>query len=89
MLYLELDCIEGATYSDLAQELREIANRIDEGYKGGFPRFTSITYFRYTTTDSMSVDDYRSDDERRQKRGEKSLIRQARVWGDKHIMRYE
>lgn len=35
MVTLEIDVIEGATYSDLAQELREIANRIDEGYKGG------------------------------------------------------
>lgn len=35
MVTLEIDIIEGATYSDLAQELREIANRIDEGYKGG------------------------------------------------------
>ena len=35
MVTLEIDIIEGATYSELAQELREIANRIDEGYKGG------------------------------------------------------
>lgn len=28
MVTLEIDIIEGATYSDLAQELREIANRI-------------------------------------------------------------
>lgn len=35
MVTLEIDVVEGATYSDLAQELREIANRIDEGYKGG------------------------------------------------------
>ena len=35
MVTLEIDIVEGATYSDLAQELREIANRIDEGYKGG------------------------------------------------------
>lgn len=66
-----------------------IVERDNYSYKGVWPRMTSTTYFRYTTTDSMSVDDYRSDDERRQKRGEKSLIRQARVWGDKHIMRYE
>lgn len=35
MVTLEIDIIEGATYSDLANELREIANKIDEGYKGG------------------------------------------------------
>lgn len=66
-----------------------VVERDNYSHKGLWPRMTSTTYFRYTTTDSMSVDDYRSDDERRQKRGEKSLIRQARVWGDKHIMIYE
>ena len=35
MVTLEIDIIEGATYDDLANELREIANKIDEGYKGG------------------------------------------------------
>ena len=35
MVTLEIDVVEGATYTELAQELREIANRIDEGYKGG------------------------------------------------------
>jgi hypothetical protein len=36
----------------------------------------------------MSVDDYRSDDDRRQKRGEKALIRQAKWWGTKEIEKY-
>lgn len=35
MVTLEIDIIEGETYPELAQELREIANRIDEGYRGG------------------------------------------------------
>lgn len=50
--------------------------------------FTSVTTWRYTTTDSMSVDDYKSEDYRRSRKGEKALIRQAKWWGDKEIVKY-
>lgn len=49
---------------------------------------SSIIIYTYVTTDSISVDDYRSDDDRRQKRGEKALIRQAKLWGTKEIEKY-
>lgn len=44
-------------------------------------RITSVTMWKYVTTDSMSIDDFRSDDPVRQKRGEKALIRQAKMFG--------
>lgn len=49
---------------------------------------SSIIIYTYITTDSVSVDDYRSDDDRRQKRGEKALIRQAKWLGTKEIEKY-
>ena len=49
---------------------------------------TSVTTWRYTTTDSMSIDDYKSEDYRRSRVGERALIRQARWWGDKEIVKY-
>ena len=49
---------------------------------------SSITTWTHTTTVSMSVDDYRSDDDRRQNRGEKALIRQAKWLGIKEIEKY-
>ena len=59
-----------------------------ENYCRKYPYFiSSLTIWSYTTTDSMSVDDYRSYDDRRQKRGEKSLIRQAKWWGTKEIVK--
>lgn len=44
MVTLEIDIIEGATYSDLVDELREIANRIDEGYKGGLSCYCGTSW---------------------------------------------
>jgi hypothetical protein len=44
MVTLEIDIIEGETYSDLAQELRDIANRIDEGYKGGIGNYCGTSW---------------------------------------------
>ena len=44
MVTLEIDVVEGATYSDLAQELREIANKIDEGYKGGLGYYCGTSW---------------------------------------------
>lgn len=49
---------------------------------------TSVTYWRYTTTDSMSVDDYNSEDSRRCCKGERALIRQAKWWGVKENVKY-
>jgi hypothetical protein len=49
---------------------------------------SSIIIYTYVTTDSMSVDDYRSDDDHRQKKGEKALIRQAKWLGIKEIEKY-
>lgn len=58
-------------------------------YSRKFPiRLTSITRWEYVTTDSESVDDYRSDDYKRVNRGEKALIRQAKWWGDKSVDKY-
>jgi hypothetical protein len=48
---------------------------------------TIITY-TYVTTDSMSIDDYNSEDSRKQKRGEKTLIWQAKTYGDKDITKF-
>lgn len=60
-----------------------------ENYSRKFPiRVTSITRWKYITTDTISVDDYRSDDYKRVNRGEKALIRQAKWWGDKSIEKY-
>lgn len=49
---------------------------------------SSITMWTYTTTDSMSIDDYRSDDEKRINNGERRLIYQAKNFGDKEIETY-
>lgn len=49
---------------------------------------TSITRWTVDTTDSMSIDDYRSDDTTRSKMGEKRLIWQAKTWGTKEIVRH-
>ena len=46
-------------------------------------RTTSTTEWEHITTDSMAIDDFRSDDPARQKRGEKALIRQAKRYGFK------
>lgn len=48
---------------------------------------TIITY-TYITTDSVSIDDYNSEDSRRQKRGEKALIWQTKTYGDKDITKF-
>lgn len=44
-------------------------------------RVTSVTRWTCLTTNSMAIDDYRSDDQRRVKRGEKALIREAKWKG--------
>lgn len=49
---------------------------------------SSITTWTHTTTDSMAIDAYRSDDEHRIKNGEKALIRQAKWQGTKEIEKY-
>lgn len=41
-------------------------------------RVTSVTRWTCTTTNSMAIDDYYSDDQRQVKRGEKALIREAK-----------
>jgi hypothetical protein len=48
---------------------------------------TSTTRWTVVTTDSMSIDDYKSEDEKRYKRGEKRLIWQAKTWGTKELIR--
>jgi hypothetical protein len=51
-------------------------------YKRKYPfSYSSTKYWRYTTTDSMAIDDYRSDDDRRSKRGLKQLIRITKLNG--------
>ena len=45
-------------------------------------RVTSRKMWRYDTTDSVSIDDYNSDDTVRSRRGELALVRQAKWWGD-------
>jgi hypothetical protein len=49
---------------------------------------SSITLWEYTTTDSMAIDDYKSDDYQRQRNGEHRLIRQAKAYGTKIVERY-
>lgn len=44
MVTLEIDIIEGATYSELAQELRVMANQIEEGYKGGLGYYLGTSW---------------------------------------------
>ena len=44
MVTLEIDIIEGATLSDLANDLREIANSIDNGYRGGLTCFCGTSW---------------------------------------------
>lgn len=48
-------------------------------------RVTSVTRWTCITTNSMAIDDYRSDDERRVKRGEKALIRETKWRGFKEL----
>lgn len=48
---------------------------------------TIITY-TYVTTDSISIDDYKSEDDRRQRKGEKALIWQAKNYGDKDVTKF-
>lgn len=59
-----------------------------ENYCRKYPHFiSSLTIWSYTTTDSMSIDAYYSDDSRRSKNGEKRLIFQAKNWGVKEIVK--
>lgn len=49
---------------------------------------SSITTWTYITTDSVSIDAYRSDDDSKVKDGENCLIYQAKTWGVKEIEKY-
>ena len=60
-----------------------LVERDNYSRNGAWRRLTSTTHYRYVTTDSMAVDDYQSEDDRRSRKGAKALIRQARWWGDK------
>lgn len=53
-------------------------------YSRTYPiRMTSITRYEYLCTDMTTIDDYHSDDDRRNRRGERELIRLCKWWGDK------
>lgn len=58
-----------------------------DNYSPKTRNWTSTTRWTYTTTDSMAIDAYCSDDEDRQRDGEQRLIWQAQTWGDKEIMK--
>lgn len=47
----------------------------------GAARVTSIKRWEHTTTNSMAVDDYHSEDCARSRRGERALLRQAKWFG--------
>lgn len=76
----------------MAAELRSISKTgaghwrvvVEQTYwsRKGITRVTSRKVWTYTTTDSMAIDDYNSDDMARERKGEASLIRQAKWWGD-------
>lgn len=59
-----------------------------DNYSPSSHRLTSITTWSYITTDSMAIDDYRSDDDQRVKEGEARLIWAAKTWGTKEINHY-
>jgi len=59
-----------------------------ENYCRKYPYFiSSLTFWTYTTTDSMSIDAYYSDNVHRVKDGEKRLIYQAKNKGVKEIVK--
>lgn len=63
MVTLEIDIIEGATYIELAQELREIANRIDEGYRGGIACTCGTSWGIDGEQDDDDDDDFYEDED--------------------------
>lgn len=50
-------------------------------------RITSFTKWTVVTTDSMSIDDYKSNDDKRCIRGERNLIWQAKTRGIKEVVK--
>ena len=50
-------------------------------------RITSSTIWTVDTTDSMSIDAYRSSDEKRFNDGQRRLVWQAKTYGTKEIIR--
>ena len=83
----------------MAQLQNTFINRIDRTGSGSWKvvveryyfhrnspnNISSIVIYTYTTTDSMTIDDYYSDDRKRYLRGAKHLIQMAKLYGTKEI----
>ena len=61
-----------------------------DNYKRKYPHnLSSTTIWTYRTTDSISVDNYHSDEDYCVKKGKKSLIKQAKLYGRKSTIFYK
>lgn len=59
-----------------------------DNYSPSTHYLTSVTTWAHTTTDSMAIDAYRSEDNKRVRDGEARLIKAAKAWGTKEIVHY-
>lgn len=51
-------------------------------------KITSVTIWRHRTTNTTAIDDFRSDKITQSKNGENELIRCAKLYGTKTILKY-